>query len=124
MGPPPCPLCQQNHSLDYCKQFGEMDERLSLAREKNRCEFCLRGGQEKEKCYTRAKCYECVGNHRFLFHGGADLNSAGQPDSPDGQRCSVTSGSENGEKGEMPASDRAGGDYYPANKFNDRCFGV
>ena len=71
-GPPPCPMCQENHPLDFCKKFTGLSagERIAFAREKNRCEFCLRGGHAKEKCYTRAKCYECFGNHHFLLHEG------------------------------------------------------
>ena len=79
-GPPPCPLCQQNHPLDYCGQFAEMkaDERLSYAREKGRCEFCLRGGHPKEKCYTRAKCYECFGDHHLMLHGAEQPAASAQ----------------------------------------------
>ena len=77
-GPPPCPMCQENHPLDFCKKFTGMsaEERIAFAREKKRCEFCLRGGHAKEKCYTRAKCYECFGNHHFLLHGGEGSSEA------------------------------------------------
>ena len=77
-GPPPCPMCQENHPLDFCKKFTGLsaEERIAFAREKKRCEFCLRGGHAKEKCYTRAKCYECFGNHHFLLHGGEGSSEA------------------------------------------------
>ena len=85
-GPPPCPLCQQNHPLDYCGQFAEMkaDERLSYAREKGRCEFCLRGGHAKEKCYTRAKCYECFGDHHLMLHGAMQASASAASESAQG----------------------------------------
>ena len=60
------------------------DERLSYAREKGRCEFCLRGGHAKEKCYTRAKCYECFGDHHLMLHGAMQASASAASESAQG----------------------------------------
>ena len=80
--PPPCPKCKGGHPLEFCAQFGQMapKDRAAFVKERRKCVFCLKGGHTAGGCFSKVKCYSCLGDHHYLLHeGGAPKgDGAGQ----------------------------------------------
>lgn len=64
-----CAVCDQNHSINNCKQFQSMNvsERREKVRSLRLCFTCLQSGHFSTDC-KRAACIKCLGKHHEMLH--------------------------------------------------------
>ncbi|XP_018338850.1 PREDICTED: uncharacterized protein LOC108746527 [Trachymyrmex septentrionalis] len=65
-----CTLCANEHQLYQCQNFKtlELESRMKIIRDNNRCINCLRVGHAASKCRSKFRCARCKGLHHTLLH--------------------------------------------------------
>lgn len=65
-----CTLCNENHLLCHCKQFGKLDpdKRSEYVRDNRLCYNCLAPGHSMMYCRQKTSCRVCGRRHHSLLH--------------------------------------------------------
>ncbi|XP_076301733.1 uncharacterized protein LOC143219738 [Lasioglossum baleicum] len=80
---PPCPLCNETHSIRECDIFGRLRPlaRYDMVKDLRMCINCLSADHTLANCSSRNVCRDCHGKHHTLLHRG-DGTSTGGPRRP------------------------------------------
>lgn len=65
-----CSFCNEAHSISSCQAFIDksIDERMSIANERNWCFNCLKSSHQLKNCHSVFSCRKCNRKHHTLLH--------------------------------------------------------
>lgn len=91
---PPCPLCNETHSVRECDIFWRLRPlaRYDMVKDLHVCINCLSTEHTLANCSSRNVCRECHGKHHTMLHRG-DGTSTGGPRKPTRPRYDATDSS-------------------------------
>lgn len=74
-----CPMCNDNHALCHCKEFGKIDpsQRSNFVRNNSICFNCLVPGHAVKSCRLSTSCRICRRRHHTLLHEPRLTNNVG-----------------------------------------------
>lgn len=74
-----CPLCNENHTLCHCKDFGKMEtgKRAEYVKSKYICFNCLIPGHTVKACRLPTSCRICHKRHHSLLHQSKPTDTSG-----------------------------------------------